>query len=189
MTNLFGTRFPWVAAPMAVRGVTPASGGNPGPDTETQPALSDPADGKTIECRVRYDGDFTYLFSASGPKRPLYFQMPAGPEATAASPAFPWQGTDWRLHALLFDATTLRERAAVQVFSGLQVPTPSIAHAEVILHIADQPSRRLGLYALREVVDEAWVARQGLPAEALRLQSNGLNAWQYLGDEWTAHAP
>ena len=189
MTNLFGTRFPWVTARVAVRGVTPESDGNLGSDTETPPALTVPESGGAIECRLRYDGDFTYLFSASGPKRPLYFQLPDRTEAAEPATAFPWNGTQWRLHALLFDGTTLRERAAVHLFSDLQVPTPRVAHAEVILHIADQAPRRVGLYVLREAVDDVWVARQGLPAGALRLQSNGLNSWQYLGDEWTAYAP
>ncbi len=164
-SNLFGTRFPWVNGNVVWRS-------GPG---------SDNSGAKILPGRWRYDGDFTYLMSGMSPKRPLFFEV-SGDETIDGAKRF-------RLHTMQFDPTMLRERTAVHLFAGLQVPIPRVIHAEVRFKIGEREPHYLGLYTLLEAVDENLLQRHGIPAESVRLQINGLQSIQYLGDEWSLYAP
>ncbi len=159
-SNMFGTQFPWVTGELNVK----SSQGE-----------------ERLQCRVRYDGDFTYLLSVGGPKRPLAIEL-LDDHKLFESRAF-------RLHSLLFDPTQLRELTSVGVFKSLEVPVPNAFHTEVEFAVGEQPPRYVGLYTTLQAVGPDLLAQHGLPADAYYAQLNGLNTLQYLGEEWTPYAP
>ncbi len=160
VANLFGTQFPWVNGALQI---------------ETAGTV------QSFRCRLRYDGDFTYMMSAAGPKRPLFVELLE--EATFnGSSAF-------RLHTLIFDPTKLRERTAAHLFKLLKVPVTEVVHAEVHLTRGVGEPQLLGLYTALEVVNSNFLSRQHISPEALVAQINGLGTIQDLGSEWTAYAP
>ncbi len=163
LPNLFGTQFPWV------EGILNLTMGQSKEATEGR------------KCRLRYDGDFTYMMAAAGPKRPLFLELLEG-EPIEGSRRF-------RLHTMQFDPTMLRERIAAHIFATLKVPVSRVIHAEVELTVGEQKPRRIGLYAALEAVDAEFLTRNEIPATSLVMQTNGLNSMQYVGDEWTAYAP
>jgi putative membrane-bound dehydrogenase-like protein len=163
VANLFGTQFPWVQGVFTL-----------------MPKDSNAARGGQ-KCRLRYDGDFTYLMAAGSPKRPLFLELLDG-EPIAGS-------TRFRLHTMQFDPTMLRERVAAHVFAAMHVPVSRVMHAEVELVVGGKEPRSIGLYAALEAVDAALLSRNEMPATSLMIQTNGLNTIQHFGDEWTAYAP
>ena len=160
VANLLGTRFPWVRASLKAEASSSA---------------------ESFDCRLRYDGDFTYMMSAGGPKRPMFVELLDGKSIQGA--------TAFRLHSMVFDATLMRELSATHVFADLEVPVPRSTHAEVTFAVRGSPSQKLGLYTALEVVDAALLKRSQISEESLILQINGLSSLQYVGDEWTAYAP
>jgi putative heme-binding domain-containing protein len=173
VANVLGVQFPWVEGEMVLRGAS------------TPDAAPEEATVKSRPCRVRYDGDFSYLFSASGPKRPLYLETrePVG-EVSGAVGAL---GSAFKFHNLQFDPTMVRERVAVGVANMLQVPAPRIAHVEISLRVGQAEPRYLGLYTMLEAIDDAFLQRNKIDSDAVRLQTNGLGSLQYLGEEWTPY--
>ena len=161
--NLFGTQFPWVQGILnRTIGQSQAMAGGQ-------------------KCRLRYDGDFTYMMTAASPKRPMFLELLEG-EPIEGSRRF-------RLHTMQFDPTMLRERVAAHVFAKMNVPVSRVIHAEVELVVGEQEPRRIGLYAALEAVDTEFLTRSEIPAMSLMMQINGLNSIQYIGDEWAAYAP
>ena len=161
--NLFGTQFPWVHGILTL-----------------PPGRSSAARGGQ-KCRLRYDGDFTYIMAAGSPKRPLFLELLEGK---------PIEGSRrFRLHAMQFDPTMLRERVAAHVFAKMKVPVSRVIHAEVELVVGEQEPQRIGLYTALEAVDAELLTRNEIPAMSLMMQINGLNSIQYIGDEWTAYSP
>lgn len=157
VTNLFGTQFPWV------QGILTLPPGR----------LSAARGGQ--KCRLRYDGDFTYMMAAGSPKRPLFLELLEG-EPIEGSRRF-------RLHAMQFDPTMLRERVAAHVFAKMKVPVSRVIHADVELVVGEQEPRRIGLYMALEAVDAECLTRNEIPAMSLMMQINGLNSIQYIDDE------
>jgi putative membrane-bound dehydrogenase-like protein len=158
--NLFGTRFPWVKGQLFVER-----------DDKVQ----------QHKCRIRYDGDFTYLLSAGSPKRPMMVELVDG-ETIDGHSAF-------RLHTMQFDPDLVRERIAAHMYSALKVPVTRVGHVQVEFVIGDNAPQSLGLYAVVEVVSGDFLANNGIATTSLVMQFNGLNSIQYLGDEWSAYAP
>src|SRR5690606_27957097 len=78
---------------------------------------------QTFPCRLRYDGDFTYMMSGGAPNRPLFMELLEGSTLHGAQ-AF-------RLHTMRFDSSMLREKAAAHVFREFAVPVPTVTHAAV----------------------------------------------------------
>ena len=136
--------------------------------------------GKT-KCRLRYDGDFTYMLSAASSKRPMYLSL-LDEGAIQGCKSF-------RLHTMQFDPTMLRERVAAFVFAELKVPAPRTCHAEIQLKVGEAEPVPVGLYTVLEPVDEHFLSRNAIPESSLVLQTNGLNTLQYLGEHWAAYAP
>ena len=160
VANLLGMQFPWVEGVLKY-----AAAGKQGDS----------------KIRLRYDGDFTYMLSAAGAKRPLFVSL-LDENRIQGSRSF-------RLHTLQFDPTLLRERVSTFVFASLKVPVPRVTHAEVNFKVGSSQPQLLGLYTAVEAVDEEFLNRNGISSTALLLQSNGLNSITYVGDEWTAYAP
>jgi putative membrane-bound dehydrogenase-like protein len=176
VANVLGVQFPWIVGEMVLW----TGAGSEENSNKVQPT-------KRTSCRLRYDGDFTYLFSATGPKRPLYLET-LEPLADLPGVQQPL-GRAFRFHNLQFDPTLVRERVSLHVAGMLGVPAPRIAHVELSLRVGGAEPRYLGLYTMLEVIDESLLTQQGLAAESLRLQTNGLGSLQYLGDQWSAYEP
>ncbi len=174
VANLLGFQFPWVEGEIVLR-VTPTP----------EAAANEKAWGKTTPCRVRYDGDFTYLFSATGPKRPLYLE--AREPLLDVSGVVGTLGSAFKFHNLQFDPTMVRERVAVSVAGLLKVPAPRITHVEIHLRVGQAEPRYIGLYTMLEAIDDAFLLRNKIGADSVRLQTNGLGSLQYLGDQWTPY--
>lgn len=167
VANLLGVRFPWVTGEVVF-----------GKDGQS---------GQAAPCRVRYDGDFTYLFSAGGPKRPLYIEtMGQRPEVPGVAGPI---GRAFRFHNLQFDSTLIRERVMVHMAGLLKVPAPRITHVEVSFRVGQLKPRYVGLYSMLEVIDDEFLERNGIARGSALLQVNGLGSLQYLGDEWSAYEP
>lgn len=158
--NLMGMRFPWSQGQLHFD-----SAGIQG----------------AAKCRLRYDGDFTYLLSAASPKRPMFLAMLDEANIQGSS--------SFRLHTMQFDPTMLRERITTFVFARLSVPVPRICFAEVQLKVGETEPVRIGLYAAKESVGEQFLKRNAISPAAFVMQTNGLGSLQYLGEEWTAYAP
>ena len=158
--NLMGMRFAWVEGTVSF----------------------DAADRRgSAKCRLRYDGDFTYMLSATGSKRPMYLSLLDDGAIQGC--------TSFRLHTMQFDPTMVRERVAAFVFAELKVPVPRICHAEIQLKVGEAEPVPVGLYTVLEPVDEHFLSRHEIPRSSLVLQTNGLNSFQYLGEDWAAYAP
>ncbi|QEG43817.1 CotH protein [Roseimaritima ulvae] len=161
VTNLFGVRFPWVQGTVDC---TMAG------ETHTN-----------IPCRIRYDGDFTYLMAAQSSKRPMFVELLQGHEI---------QGVRrFRLHTMQFDPTLMRERLAAHVFASLQATVTRTAHAELSLVVGDQQADLIGLYTVAEAVDEHFLTRHHIAETSLRMQTNGLGTIRFAGENWSAYAP
>lgn len=159
--NLFGIQFPWV------RGSVEFISG----ENET----------KSVPCRIRYDGDFTYTMAAQSPKRPMFIQLLDGHDFRGV--------TSFRLHTMQFDQTMLRERIASHVFASLNATVTRTAHAELSLKVGKQEPEFVGFYTILESVDANFLRRNGIPESSLLSQTNGLNTIRYAGDQWNAYAP
>ena len=158
--NLLGTRFPWVRGVLKIESAGPP---------------------RSYACRLRYDGDFTYMMSAVGPKRPMFVEL-LDDKTIQGAEAF-------RLHPMVFDTTLMREIVATHLFAELRVPVPRSTHAELSLRVRGGEPQKLGLCTALEVVDAEFLKRLEISPETLILQINGLNSLQYLGAEWTTYTP
>ncbi|MEO9932678.1 DUF7133 domain-containing protein [Rhodopirellula bahusiensis] len=158
--NLFGVQFPWV------RGSVDFTSGDDEP--------------KTIPCRIRYDGDFTYTMAAQSPKRPMFIQLLDGHDIQGVS--------SFRLHTMQFDQTMLRERITSHVFASLDATVTRTAHAELSLKVGNKKPEFIGLYTILEAVDATFLSKNGIPETWLVSQTNGLNTIRYAGENWNAYA-
>lgn len=160
VANLFGIQFPWVAGSLDVE---------MGKNKEWN-----------IPCRIRYDGDFTYTLAAQSPKRPMFIQLLDGHNIHGV--------TSFRLHSMQFDQTMIRERIASHVFASLDAAVTRTAHAELNLAVGDEEPEFIGLYTILEAVDASFLKRNIVSEPTLLMQTNGLNAFQYVGENWPAYA-
>ena len=158
--NLFGTRFPIVQGKVHLVAANELG---------------------SAPCQLRYDGDFTYMMSAAGPKRPMHLTLAEG-RSILGSKSF-------RLHTMQFDPTMMRERVTAHIFDRMKVPAPRVGHAEVSMASGVSEPKLQGLYTILESVDESFLMRNAIPSDSLVMQTNGLNSIQYIGNEWTAYAP
>ncbi|MEW4530183.1 CotH kinase family protein [Maioricimonas sp. JC845] len=158
--NLFGTAFPWVRGTLDV--------------TSGERNWTD------LPCRIRYDGDFTYMMAAGSLKRPMFIQLLDGHDIEGV--------TSFRLHTMQFDPTMLRERISAHVFASLDAPVTRTAHAELSLQVGDGASTVIGLYTILEAVDASFLKRNGIPETALPIQTSGLSTIRHAGDNWGAYA-
>lgn len=158
--NLLGIQFPWVVGTAT---------------SKTQTSK------ESFACRLRYDGDFTYVMSAMGPKRPMFLELLQGKTLQNSK--------SWRLHALLFDPTLRRERVAAYLYGNLGVPVTRSTYLELSTQVEDLQPTLLGLYAALESVDANFLGRHGFADESILLQITGLQSLTYLGEDWTAYEP
>lgn len=156
--NLFGTRFPIVQGKVNFVAANELG---------------------SATCQLRYDGDFTYMMSATGRKRPMHLTL--GRSILGCK--------SFRLHTMQFDPTMMRERVTAHIFDRMKVSAPRIGHAEVSMVSGASEPTVLGLYTILESVDESFLKRNDIPSDSLVMQTNGLNSIQYVGNEWSAYAP
>ncbi len=161
VANLFGTQFPWV------RGTLSGTVG----DTKF-------AD---LPCRVRYDGEFTYMMAGQSSKRTMFAECLDGKNIDGV--------TSFRLHTMQLDQTLLRERIAAHVFASIEATVTRTAHAEVSIVVGDSEPNFIGLYTILEAVDASFLARNNIPESSLLLQINGVNTIAYAGNDWNVYAP
>ncbi|MEO1618015.1 MAG: CotH kinase family protein, partial [Planctomycetota bacterium] len=157
--NLFGIQFPWV--------------------TGSVNFTSGESEAKSLPCRIRYDGDFTYTMAAQSPKRPMFIQLLDGHDIKGV--------TSFRLHTMQFDQTMLRERITSHVFASLDATVTRTTHAELSLKVGEKEPKFIGLYTILEAVDAPFLRRNGIPKSSLALQTIGLNTIRYAGESWNAY--
>ena len=156
--NLFGTRFPWADARVAVR---------------------DGEENRSLAGRLRYDGDFTYMMSANGPKRPMLLTFSEADEGKSSS---------YRLLNLMFDPTRMRQRVAAEIYANLQVPTATAHYVELNLSVEGTAVAPLGLYLAVPAVEGDLLRQFQLSEDSLLIQTNGLNSLNYQGENWGTYA-
>lgn len=158
--NLFGMQFPWV------RGMLDFTSGK---NKQTD-----------IPYRIRYDGDFTYMMAAQSLKRPIFVELLEGYHING--------GASFRLHTMQLDQTMMRERIASHVSASLGATVTQAAHAELSMVVGNKQSEFIELYTILEAVDESFLRQNDIPDSSLLIQTNGLNAIQYVGNDWTPYA-
>jgi spore coat protein H len=140
------------------------------------------AGGKTYkDVGLRYKGNFTYMASSRGLKRPMKID-------------FAHYEADRRFHGLkklnlnsgVTDATRAREALSYAVFRAAGVPAPRTAYAEVTLTVPGKYDREyVGLYTLVEQVDRPFLKDHFKSDKGLLLKPEGLQGGlAHLGEDW-----
>jgi spore coat protein CotH len=152
----FGLEFPWAHADFTANGTALKNVG------------------------LRFKGNFTYIASASGLKRPLQIDLNRydGDQR--------WQGLGkLSLANGVTDPDRTRESLAFAVFRAAGVPAPRTAYAEITLTIPGKYDREfVGLYTLIEHVGANFLHGHFKSANGLLLKPEGLRGLDYLGEDW-----
>src|SRR5262245_32013913 len=152
----FGLEFPWAHADFTANGTALKNVG------------------------LSFRGNFTYIASASGLKRPLQIDLNR-------------HDGDQRWHGLgklslangVTDPARTRESLAFAVFRAAGVPAPHTAYAEITLTIPGKYDREfVGLYTLIEHVGANFLHGHFKIANGLLLKPEGLRGLDYLGEDW-----
>lgn len=162
-SNLFGMRFPWAKAILHV------SDGN-----------SDRTAAQTFNCRIRYDGDFTFMLAGASPKKPLVIELMDGLQYRGAN--------TFRLHTMQFDPSMMREQTAAKIFDAMKVPVPKGFYTEVSLEVPGEEAQYLGLYSAFEAVDSNLLMKHRFSPQTVLTQPLGLQTIRDLGDQWLPYA-
>jgi spore coat protein H len=139
-------------------------------------------DGSTVkDAGLRYKGNFTYMASSSGLKRP--FKIDLGHYQDGL-----------RLHGLKklnlnnghTDTTRSRESLSFAVFRAAGVPAPRTAYALVSLSVPDKYDEAfVGLYTLVEQVDKVFLKDRFGDGKGMLLKPEGLqDGMTHLGTDW-----
>ncbi len=139
-------------------------------------------DGKTFKnVGLRYKGNFTYMASSRGLKRPLKIDL----RRHVAGQHF--HGLrKLNLNNGVTDPSKAREVLSYAVFRAAGVPAPRTAFAEVTLSVPGKYDREfVGLYTLVEQVDRVFLERHFKSGKGLLLKPEGLQGGlQHFGDDW-----
>jgi spore coat protein H len=132
---------------------------------------------------LRYKGNFTYMASSQGLKRPFRVDLGRYVKGRAIGGV-----SKFSLNNNITDPSHMREVLAYDLFRKARVPAPRTAFAQVYLTVPGRYDHQyLGLYTLVEAVDDSFLKAQFGSDNGLLLkpQFQGL---PYLGEEWPAYA-
>jgi putative membrane-bound dehydrogenase-like protein len=156
--NLFGTEFPWAQGEFTAEGTTCKKVG------------------------VRYAGEITYFASSQGLKRP--FKIDFGKFGGQQFHGL----TSLQFHAMPLDPSKGREVLAYAMFRAAGVPAPRTAFAEVTLTVPGKYDKEyLGLYAVVENVDKAFLADRFGTDKGLLMKPFQVRSIEHLGDAWARY--
>jgi putative membrane-bound dehydrogenase-like protein len=157
--NLFGTAFPWADGDLSIDGRPPDKVG------------------------IRYAGDITYFVSAAGLKRPLALRLSSATSKQLGGV------TTLQLHSMPLDPSKAREVLAMDLFRAAGVLAPRTALAEVTLTVPMKHDKvYLGLYAVVEGVDNAYLADRLKTDKGLWLRPFGIRGIDLLGEDFSRYA-
>lgn len=141
-------------------------------------------DGETYrDVAVRFKGNSSYSYYASGLKRPMKLDF----DRFAPGQHFHGLSTI-NLQNNALDPSELRESLSYLMFREAGVPASRTAMAMVYLTVDGLYEHQfVGLYTLIEEVDEAFLRRHFGNADGLLLKPEGTRNLAYLGEDWTAY--
>lgn len=157
----FGNDFPWVKADLNADGAAFANIG------------------------VRFKGNFTYIASAQGLRRPLKIDLDHYDDD---APRLAGQ-RKLNLANGVTDPARLRESLAFSVYRAAGIPAPRTAYAELTLTIPGKYAKEyVGLYTAIEQIDKTFLKSHFKSAKGLLLKPENLRGGiEYLGDEWAKY--
>jgi spore coat protein CotH len=130
---------------------------------------------------LRYKGNFTYMASARGLKRPIKIDF------ARHEPGQRFFGLKkLNLNNGVTDGTRSRESLSFAVFRAAGVPAPRTAYAEVTLTVPGKYDHEcVGLYTVIEEVDRVFLKDHFKSSKGMLLKPEGLPAGlAHLGDDW-----
>lgn len=126
-------------------------------------------DGQTLDVKLRFKGNGTYMMSGGFLKRPFKLEPKSGRVFE-----LPGKPVKLNLNNNIMDASGLREAVAYDVFRRLGVPAPRTSFARVVLNVPGVADKKtLGLYTLAEQIDDRFLARHFGKAPTLVLKPEG----------------
>jgi spore coat protein CotH len=140
------------------------------------------AGGKTFkDVGIRYKGNFTYMASSRGLKRPFKIDL----DRHVAEQRFCGL-KKFNLHNGVTDVTLAREALSYAVFRAAGVPAPRTAFAEVTLTVPEKYDREyVGIYTLTEQVDKTFLKDRFKNSKGMLLKPEGLQGGlPHLGTDW-----
>jgi spore coat protein CotH len=144
-------------------------------------------DGKTLSnVGLRYKGNFTYMASSRGLKRPIKIDLGRHEEGQR------FLGLRrLNLNNGVTDPSKAREALSCAVFRAAGVPAPRTAFAEVTLTVPGKYDREyVGLYTLVEQVDKTFLKDRFTNGKGMLLKPEGLqNGLQHFGGDWKQYEP
>lgn len=153
----FGMEFPWAHGEMTFAGRTYRNLG------------------------LRYKGNFTYMASSRGLKRPIKIDF------NRYEPGQRFLGLKkLNLNNGVTDVTKSRETLSFAVFRAAGVPAPRTAYAEVRLTVPGKyDNEYIGLYTIIEEVDRVFLKDHFKNDKGMLLKPEGLQGGlSHLGDDW-----
>jgi spore coat protein H len=141
-------------------------------------------DGATYaDTALRYKGNFTFMASAAGLKRPFRIDLDRFVKGRTAAGV-----STFSLNNNIADPSRVREVLAHDLFREAKVPAPRTASARVYLTVPGRYDRRyLGVYTLVEAVDRPFLKSRLGRDDGLLLKPE-FQGLPYLGEQWAAYA-
>jgi spore coat protein CotH len=156
----FGMEFPWTRGELTVAGKTFTNVG------------------------LRYKGNFTYMASSRGLKRPIKIDL------GRYEPGQRWHGLKkLNLNNGHTDPSKAREALSYAVFRAAGVPAPRTAYAELTLTVPGKYDKEyVGLYTLVEQVDRVFLKDRFKNTTGMLLKPEGLQGGlPHFGDDWNRY--
>lgn len=156
----FGMEFPWARGELTCEGMT------------------------LPEVGLRFKGNFTYMISANGLKRPWKIDL----DRHRAGQSFLGL-KKINLHNGQTDPSKAREVVSYAFLRAAGVPAPRTAFVEVALTVPGKyDAQPIGLYTFVEDVDKVFLKDRFRKAGGMLLKPEGLQGGlPHLGDEWAAY--
>jgi DNA-directed RNA polymerase specialized sigma24 family protein len=132
---------------------------------------------------VRFKGNGTYLGSLSGWKRPFKVDLNKFTQGQKLGSV-----DEMTFNNLVADHSFMSDALAYEFFREAGVPAPRTAYAWLTVSVPGEWNKKpLGLYAMVEPVDEAFVAERFSKKTPL-FKPVTYQLFEHLGDDWSAYA-